>query len=347
MVNCFQQLAQALDRGPAVLATVIGVRGSVPREAGARLVVDRDGQAFNTIGGGAGEAKVLRQAQEVLKTGKKQFVEIDLSGAPQRQTQGVCGGHMRVWLERWQGAGANLLTQRILQQLQNGQVVTLVTPLDGVSDPYLAEDGDTNEVKDAFVETLQPPPTLLIVGAGHVGIQLAKVAHLAGFQVAVQDDRPEWANASYYPQASHILAQDIGGAIASLATHQTLYAALVTRGYTYDLAALRALLQRSLPCRYIGMIGSEKRVRQVYGAIAQTGIPTAKLAAIYGPIGLDIGALTPEEIAVSITAELIMVRRGGTGRSLSERLRQSLLTTESKITHPKSAVDMPTESDFI
>lgn len=176
----------------------------------------------------------------------------------------------------------------------------------------------------SYVETLQPPPTLLIVGAGHVGIQLAKVAHLIGFQIAVQDDRPEWANAEYYPQASQILVAGIEAAIASLAHHQNLYTALVTRGYTYDLAALQSLLKHPIPCCYIGMIDSKKRVHQVYGAIAQAGIPKEKLAAIYGPIGLDIGALTPEEIAVSIGAELTMVRRGGTGRSLSERLRQSM-----------------------
>jgi xanthine dehydrogenase accessory factor len=101
----------------------------------------------------------------------------------------------------------------------------------------------------------------------------------------------------------------------------------VTRGYTYDLAALHLLLQRPIPCQYIGMIGSEKRVRQVYGAIVQAGIASDMLATIYGPIGLDIGALTPEEIAVSIGAELILVQRGGTGRSLSERLRQQLRDT--------------------
>ncbi|MEO1068021.1 MAG: XdhC family protein [Cyanobacteria bacterium J06638_6] len=323
-MTCFHQLAQALDSGPAVLATVTSVRGSVPREVGARLVVNSQGQAFNTIGGGAGEAKVLRQAAEILKTGTKQFVEIDLSGAPQRQTQGVCGGHMRIWLERWQGDRAKALVQQILQQLQQGQAVTLVTPLDETRSPYLTAATALVDRAANFVETLAPPPTLLIVGAGHVGIQLAKVAHLIGFQVAVQDDRPDWANADHYPQASQILAQDIEPAIATLATHQNLYAALVTRGYTYDLAALQALLQRPQPCRYIGMIGSEKRVRQVYQVIEQAGLSREQLAHIYGPIGLDIGALTPEEIAVSIGAELIMVRRGGTGQSLSERLRQTL-----------------------
>ncbi|NJL48226.1 MAG: XdhC family protein [Leptolyngbyaceae cyanobacterium SM2_5_2] len=326
MTTCFQQLAQALSYGPAVLATVTATRGSVPREVGARLVVDAKGQAFHTIGGGAGEAKVLHQAQAVLHTGEKQFVDIDLSGAPQRQTQGVCGGHMRVWLERWQGEAARALVQSILQRLQAGQAVTLVTPFDRAAEPYLAEDTVQIDPATAYVETLQPSPTLLIVGAGHVGIQLAKVADLIGFQVAVQDDRPDWANANYYPQASQILAQPMAEAIAALAQHQNLYAALVTRGYTYDLEALRYLLQRPTPCRYIGMIGSEKRVRQVYQAIEQTGMAREALATIYGPIGLDIGAQTPEEIAISIGAELILVRRGGTGRPLSERLRHGPLS---------------------
>jgi xanthine dehydrogenase accessory factor len=325
MITCFQQLAQALTYGPAVLATVISVRGSVPRELGARLVVDAQGQAFNTIGGGAGEAKVLAQAQVVLQTGEAQIVEIDLTGAPNRVTQGVCGGRMQVWLERWQGEKSLALAETMVQQLQAGQAVTLVMPLDGSGTPYLSETPVNLDPATAFVDTLQPPPLLLIVGAGHVGVQLAKVAHLAGFTIAIQDDRPNWANEQLYPQATYRLVQPIEPALASLAKHHNLYAALVTRGYTYDLEALTQLLQRPIPCTYIGMIGSEKRVRQVYQTLEQSGLPRSRLATVYGPIGLDIEALTPEEIAVSITAELIMVRRGGTGRPLSERMRRQLI----------------------
>ncbi|MBD2424393.1 XdhC/CoxI family protein [Phormidium sp. FACHB-1136] len=324
MITCFQQLAQALTYGPAVLATVVSVRGSVPREVGARLVVDAQGQAFNTIGGGAGEAKVLAQAQVVLQTGEPQRVDIDLTGAPNRTTQGVCGGFMQVWLERWQGEEALALATTLVQRLQAGQAVTLVTPLDGNAAPYLSETPVNLDPAAAFVDTLQPPPLLLIVGAGHVGVQLAKVAYLAGFAIAVQDDRPDWANERLYPQALYRLAQPIEPALATLAKHQNLYAALVTRGYTYDLEALTQLVRRPIPCTYIGMIGSEKRVRQVYQTLEQSGLPRASFANIYGPIGLDIEALTPEEIAVSITAELIMVRRGGTGRPLSERIRQQI-----------------------
>jgi xanthine dehydrogenase accessory factor len=298
---------QLLENLPAVLATVVQSKGSVPREVGAKMII-ADQQIFGTIGGGAGEAKVIQQALEVLETGEKQWVEIDLTGAPQRETQGICGGMMRVWLERWNGERAALI-QQILTKLESGQSVSIVTPFD--SSPYLSDDCP----EQAFIETIEPAPTLLIVGAGHCGIQLAKVADLIGFQVIVQDDRSEWANVDRYPNA-RIFNCSIDEAVNQLSTHAQLYAALVTRGYQYDLAALKALVE--IPCRYIGMIGSEKRVRQVFQT---SGIPREKLRSIHAPIGLDIGALTPEEIAISISAELILVRRGGTGRSLSESLR--------------------------
>jgi xanthine dehydrogenase accessory factor len=146
---------------------------------------------------------------------------------------------------------------------------------------------------------------------------------LIGFEVIVHDDRTEWANLDRYPNAK-IFNRSISETVASLTAYSQLYAALVTRGYHYDLAALQALIDRDLPCRYIGMIGSEKRVNQVYQAIESAGIAAEKLRSIHAPIGLDIGALTPEEIAVSISAELILVRRGGTGRSLSEQFRSRL-----------------------
>lgn len=302
-----------------MLATIVSTRGSVPREVGAKMLIGADGQLAGTIGGGAGEAKVIQQAQRVWATGEKQLVEIDLTGSPGRLAEGICGGRMQVWLERWSGEAAIARVHHILDALTAGESVTIVTPFDAEQSPYVTK-ASVEAIDNAFVETLQPPPTLLIVGAGHCGIQLARVAQSIGFQVAVQDDRREWANAQHYPQAA-LFHGSIAATVEPFAAHTQLYAALVTRGYTYDLEALQILLQRTVPCRYIGMIGSEKRVRQVYQALEQAGIQRDRLRQVYAPIGLDIGALTPEEIAVSIAAELILVRRGGTGRPLSDRLR--------------------------
>ena len=305
MIEFYRQFAQCLTQEPVVLATVTRVQGSVPREVGAKMIVCSD-RIFGTIGGGAGEAKVIQHARIVLETAQKQSVEIDLTGAPQRETQGICGGKMQVWLERWSGEGAIELVQSILHLLNAGRTATLVTPFDA-GRPYLHH---SEFVPNAFVETLQLPPTLLIIGAGHVGEQLAKVAHLIGFQIMVHDDRAEWANSQRYPQAAGIFNGSIAEVVEQFADHSNLYVALVTRGYHCDLAALECLLKRDSVCAYVGMIGSEKRVRQVYQALEKMGVSESKLKGIYAPIGLEIGALTPEEIAVSIGAELILVRRG-------------------------------------
>ncbi|WP_404789759.1 XdhC family protein [Altericista sp. CCNU0014] len=318
----FQKLAQFLNQGAATLATVVDITGSVPREIGAKILVNDRGEVFDTIGGGAGEAKVIRHALEVLKTGDSQFVEIDLSGAAHRQVQGVCGGMMRVWLARWQGEAAIALVRETIETLQAGKSLTLVTPYDSGTVPYLLDHPVQADrlLENAFVELLHPAPILLIIGAGHCGIQLAKVAQLLDFQVMVQDDRPDWANPVRYPNVARIFTESAQDVIAQLGHWSHLYAALVTRGFQYDIQALRALLALPMPCHYIGMIGSQKRVQRVLKAIElELHLARARSQSpiIYAPIGLDIGALTPAEIAVSIAAELVMVRRGGSGYPLS------------------------------
>ena len=313
----YDELLSLLSQGAVVVATVISTKGSVPREVGAKMLITCD-RSIDTIGGGAGEAKVITQAREVLQTGEKRRIEIDLTGSPKRQTEGVCGGWMEILLERWQGDVAIEIAQQILTELKLGRSLTLVTPF-GDGHPYLIkEKGERKKEKDSdiFIEVLEPAPMLMIVGAGHVGEQLARIAHLVGFQIAIQDDSPEWANSERYPQATFIYS-NIDQALEAFSNHPSLHVALVTRSYRYDFDALMALLNRNLPCAYIGMIGSERRVMQVYEQTKQMGISEDKLKSIYAPIGLDIGALTPAEISVSISAELIMLRRGGNGRSLS------------------------------
>lgn len=314
MLDFYQTLRRELEQSPIVLATVTRVRGSVPREIGAKMIVCSDGRIVGTIGGGAGEAKVLVQALRVLESGHNTFVDIDLSGAANRDTQGICGGTMQVWLERWERSALAIVDQ-ILSWLQSGQRGTLVTPWDASKPSYLLPTAtDTVQVTSAeMLEPLQLPPTLLIVGAGHVAVPLAQVAHLAGFQVVVVDDRPEFASVQRFPTAQ-VLAQPVAIALRTLPT--PAFVALVTRGFQHDLDALQALLGFST--EYIGMIGSQKRVRFVLQTLLEKGYSPEAVQKIYAPIGLDIGALTPEEIAVSIGAELIKVRRGGTGRSLSK-----------------------------
>lgn len=309
IIQFYQQLIQVLNQGAAVVATVTRVRGSVPREQGAKMIICADGRTFNTIGGGAGEAKVIQQAKEVFKTGEKQWVEIDLSGAPERETQGVCGGLMQVLLERWSGEKAIALAEKILADLQMGKSIVLVTSFEPQFPYILTDQKPIPSSNQIFIETLQPPPTLLIIGAGHVGEQLAKIADFIGFKIVIQDSRFEFTHPERFPPNSVIYNQSVVKVLEELRDNDNLYIALVTRGYQYDIEALKIILNFNIAHQYIGMIGSKKRIKMVYKNLEEYGISRLKFEKIKAPIGLEIGALTPEEIAISIGAELIQVYR--------------------------------------
>ena len=326
--NFYQQLRNILETEPIVIATIVKVKGSAPREVGAKMAVCKDGSIIGTIGGGAGEGKVIEQALTVFSTGKKQLVEIDLTGTPGKDIQGVCGGRVAVWLEKWLGKKAIASIEQILNLFQTGQSAKLITPFTDEDEPYLIGDRHYGRTAvrpctfDRFIETIQPPPILLLVGGGHVAVALAQIANFAGFQIAVQDDRPEFVTSQRFPQAA-FLFNSIDRALDRLATHSQIYIALVTRGYTQDIEALQAILQRPLAYQYIGAIGSQKRIRMIHQELEKQEISIETLSNFYAPIGLDIGALTPEEIAISICGELIKVRRGGTGLSLCDRVQHS------------------------
>jgi len=161
---------------------------------------------------------------------------------------------------------------------------------------------------EVFIEPVEPEPDLYVFGAGHVGYFLGRMAHEVGFHVHMIDDREKFANADRFPEGVAITVEDIP---AWLDTHQlpaTAYAVIVTRGHRHDLDALRSLAARDM--RYIGLIGSKAKVKKIYDALVEEGMPVECLGRIHAPIGLDIGAVSPEEIAISILAELIAVRRG-------------------------------------
>jgi xanthine dehydrogenase accessory factor len=170
---------------------------------------------------------------------------------------------------------------------------------------------------DVYIEPIEPSPELYIVGGGHVGFHLARLAHEVGFRVHVVDDREKFANRERFPTASEIVAEDIPAWLARTLLPPHAYVVIVTRGHTNDLEALRALAPRDL--RYLGLIGSRAKVARIYDALTADQVPAEALAQVHAPIGLDIGAVTPQEIAVSILAELIAVKHGKVkGRDAAE-----------------------------
>jgi xanthine dehydrogenase accessory factor len=160
---------------------------------------------------------------------------------------------------------------------------------------------------DIFIEPILPPPTLYIFGAGHISLSISKMAKMVGFRVVVIDDRAEFANPERFPEADQILAQDFSATLPRLRIDDSSYIAIVTRGHQFDEKVLEWAVQTE--ARYIGMIGSKKKNEVVFAHLRSRGISREKLEQVHAPIGLDIGAETPEEIAVSIVAELIRIKR--------------------------------------
>jgi xanthine dehydrogenase accessory factor len=178
-----------------------------------------------------------------------------------------------------------------------------------------------------YIEPIEPSPELYVIGAGHVGFSLANLAHEVGFRVNVVDDREKFANRERFPNAENVVNEDIPTWLGRTHLPQHAYVVVVTRGHTNDLDAVRALAPRDL--RYLGLIGSRAKVARIYEQLREEGTRTETLAHIHAPIGLDIGAVTPEEIAVSILAELIAVKHGKAGSRNAAEL--SMKWTPTKV----------------
>jgi len=178
-----------------------------------------------------------------------------------------------------------------------------------LTDDFAAESGlICGGQMQVYIEPIEPAPRLYIIGAGHVAQHLARIARPVGFRIHVLDDREKFANRERFPDADELIVDSIPDWLGKAELPSNAYVVVVTRGHRHDLDALRALATREL--RYVGLIGSKAKVKRIYDALLGESVPIESLSRVYAPIGLDIGAVTPEEIAVSILAELIAVRRG-------------------------------------
>jgi len=172
-----------------------------------------------------------------------------------------------------------------------------------------------------YLEPYRPADSLVIVGAGHIARPLCTVGSLLGFRVTVLDDRPDFATRERFTEAADVRRVDFTDPFREMELGAGTYVVLVTRGHKYDFEALRDILARDVLPSYIGMVGSRRRVRACFEQLAAEGVAPEVLAGVHAPIGLDIGAETPAEIAVCIAAELVQCRRGGTGAPLREKER--------------------------
>ena len=184
---------------------------------------------------------------------------------------------------------------------------------------------------EVYIDPIEPAPPLYIIGAGHVGYQLSRVAASVGFQIHVIDDRQKFANAERFPDAMEIIVDSVPDWLHRTELPPYSYAVIFTRGHRHDLDALRALAARDL--RYLGLIGSKAKVVKIFEELASESMPSECLQRVHAPIGLDIGAVTPQEIAVSILAELIAVKYGkvNIGKSGDDSTVQSMRWTPKNL----------------
>lgn len=268
------------------------------------MCVSEKGLLAGTIGGGMTEGKVLEMAKETLADGKSRLLEADLRGKPGEIRDGICGGTMTLWISRLDVADGETVAA-VVESLRRGKKVDLATRFD---EKAVLEVGTGHN--GAFHEVLKPDPHLLVVGAGHIGRCLAALMHSLEFQVSVQDEREDWRDPSAFPEDCRLEASMTDAAAALREWEGGRYAALVTRGFPQDMEALN-VLSREPSLDYVGLLGSRKRVQTVLAARAASGAPAFAEGVLFAPVGMEIGAETPEEIAVSIAAQMIEVRRRG------------------------------------
>jgi xanthine dehydrogenase accessory factor len=329
-----------LEQGESfVLATIINQLGSAPRMAGAKMIIASDGGIVETIGGGLLEAEVMKGAANVLETSGTQIKTFDLSGVKVDSIGMICGGEVEILLEFIEASTRNLnIFKRlhgIIQEGKKGYLVTCLGKGDQTERCIVLDSGTvegdfpfpeswlerikkeasgsrtailcTIEDQRFFVEPIFATGTVYIFGAGHVSQQVAHLTSMTHFRTVVLDDRTEFANIERFPAADEIkVPAALSEAFTDLDIDRDSYIVIVTRGHRHDRTVLEQALRREAV--YIGMIGSKGKRDAVYKALLDEGFTRADLERVHSPIGLEIGGDTPEEIAVSIVAELIKER---------------------------------------
>ena len=355
MKEVIQEAIKLLQSGKSgVLATVVRTKGSTPQKSGAMLLVREDGSGVGTLGGGCVEGDIWFAAKEILRRGggpefKDYFLNEDIAARDGL----VCGGTMYFYLEpvrkeedfvpigdelihAYEGGepvglatvvnvatgGTNLGAKLLLRQ-DGTTTGTLGDPaLDAKATELAAQVAEvgaiesciTDDGTEVFVEGFTTPPTLIMVGGGHVGKATADLAHNLGYRVYVVDDRPEVANPERFPYAEQTVVSSYENGPENLDINVNTFIVAATRGHRYDDLALESAL--TTRARYIGLLGSRRKTIMIYQRLIGQGVSVDRLKQVYAPIGLNIGGLTPEELAVSIMSEIIMVRRGGTGSAM-------------------------------
>ncbi len=330
-MSIYDTIRESLEAGRrGVLATVISRTGSAPRDVGARMFVDEMGQSDGTVGGGLIELQVQNAAVERKDNGAAAIMHFQMNAKTVADQGMICGGNVDVLLEPVM-ARHGALYQRLADMERKGKKGIVVTSLTDVFSKTLIDEnlgitGDEMSESNAMqclglvsgarpvisddgaflVEPVFNRARLYIFGAGHVSQFIAKVAAMVEFAVTVIDDRQEFANSARFPEADEIMVEDFVKSFSNLSFSGSEFVVIVTRGHAHDAVVLREALGKDV--RYIGMIGSRRKVKMIFDMLRESGFSNEAISKVHAPIGLAIKAETPQEIAVSIVGQLIQVR---------------------------------------
>jgi xanthine dehydrogenase accessory factor len=336
--DILESLLENLGQGrDAVFCGIVESSGSAPRTSGARMLVLPDGTIRGSVGGGPVEGASLARARKMLEKGEGHvLLPFDLNSHTAAQAGMVCGGAVKVLLQRV-GPERRDFFGKLLTLHAGRKRPALVTVMGVDRPPALAmwsadgglegaslPEGMAAELArkasktrqnftlegdglTVFAEPLTAPTVVHLVGAGHVALATSKVASFAGFEVVVMDDRAEFASAERYPEAREVrVLENFNQCLKDLGPDD--YVVIVTRGHLHDRDVLAQALRTG--AGYVGMIGSRGKRDAVYRSLLENGYTQADIDRVFCPIGLAIGADSPEEIAVSIVGEMIRVRAG-------------------------------------
>ncbi len=339
---------ELLERGQKfVLASIIRHQGATPRRTGTKMLISGGGKSVGTIGGGLLEADVIKASREMLSgDAASTFIHFDLTHQNTASMDMICGGKVTVLLDMITPSPASRDAfagwRRALESRENGYFVTVILgsrpKVDRISHGMVDRNGDLHgeiplssgtmekiavtaqssyamsvmELGEALVivEPAIRPRAAFFFGAGHVAQPTVHLAALTGFWTAVLDDRVDFANRERFPDADEIhVLDDFADAFGPVSIDADALVVIFTRGHIHDRTVLSQALKTN--AGYIGMIGSRRKRDLIYQALLDTGFTSNDIARVHSPIGLDIGAETPAEIAISIVGELIAHRGKG------------------------------------
>lgn len=318
------------EKKAGIMATVIARSGSAPRDAGAKMFIGQDGRLWGTIGGGRLEYSACEEARAMMGANRPKILSIRMDATEVASQGMICGGNVEVLLEPVLERHLSLY-HRLDHLEKEGRSSVLITRFDEGTfvktlleeDRKVSGDGLSEAHAESFaryfretrlsvsdgaiIEPIHAPVVLYVFGGGHVSQFIARAAKMVGFYVVIIDDRKEFADSQRFPDADEIRVADFEKIFEDLQFTGKEFVVIVTRGHQYDAHVLKETLRRDT--RYVGMIGSRRKVKMVLDYMKQCGFDDERISAVYAPIGLSIHAETPEEIAISIVAELIKVRR--------------------------------------